>query len=212
MKHTYRRLFGIGAAVVALAGCVQPPVAPMIPVAPGPNKSFEAFGTDQMACQQYAAAQTAPAVAAANNQTVGTAVLITALGAGLGAAAGSGGWHSHAARGAGIGAASGAVVGTALGAGQTNYAQMSIQQQYDVLYANCMIAHGNQLPGFSPPPDAPRYPGGPTPPGPQPYSSGPPGYGPPGYGPPGYGPPGYPGAPVPPPSGYSPSGYAPSGY
>src|SRR5919198_2665665 len=99
MNHTYRRLFGIGAAVVALAGCVQPPVAPMIPVAPGPNKSFEAFGVDQATCQQYAAAQTAPAVAAANNQAIGGTLLTTALGAGLGGAIGG-------RRGAAIGAAS----------------------------------------------------------------------------------------------------------
>lgn len=179
MKQNYRRLFGIGAAVVALAGCVQPPVAPMIPVAPGPNKSFDAFGADQAACQQYAAVQTAPAVAAANSQAVGGTLLTTALGAGLGAAIGGG-------RGAAIGAASGATLGTVAGAGAYSFAQMSVQQQYDILYGNCMVAHGNQVPGFSPPPDTPRYPGGPPPPGPPPY----------------YGPPGYPGAPVPPPPGY----------
>lgn len=192
MKHTYRRLFGVGAAVAALAGCVQPPVAPMIPVAPGPNKSFDAFGADQAVCQQYAAAQTAPAVAAANSQAVGGTLLTTALGAGLGAAIGGG-------RGAAIGAASGATLGTVAGASGYGYAQMSVQQQYDILYGQCMVAHGNQVPGFSPPPDAPRYRGGP--PGPQSYPGGPPGPQP-YYGPPGYGGPGYPGAPVPPPPGY----------
>jgi hypothetical protein len=213
MNHTYRRLFGIGAAVVALAGCVQPPVAPMIPVAPGPNKSFEAFGVDQATCQQYAAAQTAPAVAAANNQAVGGAILSTALGAGLGAAIGGG-------HGAGIGAASGAALGTVVGASGSSFAQMSAQQQFDIMYGQCMAAHGNQVPGFSPPPDAPRYQGGGSAPpsSTRPYSGspsypGPAGYpGPSGYpsgpgypaGPPGYYPggPGYPGAPVPPPPGY----------
>ena len=145
----------------------------MIPVAPGPNKSFDAFGADQAVCQQYAAAQTAPAVAAANSQAVGGALLTTALGAGLGAAIGGG-------RGAAIGAASGATLGTVAGASGYGYAQMSVQQQYDILYGQCMAARGNQVPGFSPPPDAPRYPGGPMPPpGPQPY------YGPRGT-PPGY--------------------------
>lgn len=173
-------MIAVVAATVGVAGCVQPPVAPMIPVAPGPNKSFDAFGADQAVCQQYAAAQTAPAVAAANNQAVGGALLTTALGAGLGAAIGGG-------HGAAIGAASGATLGTVVGAGGYSYAQMSVQQQYDISYGQCMVAHGNQVPGFSPPPDAPRYPGGPMPPpGPQPY----------------YGPPGYPGAPVPPPPGY----------
>ena len=155
----------------------------MIPVVPGQGKSFDNFGTDQAVCQQYASAQTAPAVAAANNQAFGTALLTTALGAGLGAAVGGGGWHGNAGRGAGIGAASGAVVGTALGASRSSFAQMSVQQQYDSLYGQCMYAHGNLVPGFSPPPDAPRYPGGGAPP----PSSTRPNSGPPSYpGGPGY--------------------------
>ena len=88
MKRIDRRVIGVVAAAIGLAACVQTPVAPMIPVAPGPNKTFDAFGADQAVCQQYAAAQTAPAVAAANNQAVGGAILTTALGAGLGAAIG----------------------------------------------------------------------------------------------------------------------------
>ena len=187
MKRVDRRVVGIAAAAIGLAACVQTPVVPMIPVAPGPNKTFDAFGADQAFCQQYASAQTAPAVAAANNQAVGGTILTTALGAGLGAAIGGG-------RGAAIGAASGAGLGTVVGASGSSYAQMSVQQQYDILYGQCMAAHGNSVPGFSPPPDAPRYPGG-AGPGPQPYPGAPapppPGYGPPGYGPPGYGPPGY---------------------
>src|SRR5438067_1240424 len=117
MKSTYPRIAGVLAATMSLAACVQPPLAPMIPVAPGPNKTLEAFGTDQMACQQYAAAQTAPVVAAANNQAFGGALLSTALGAGLGAAIGGG-------RGAGIGAASGAALGSVAGASGSSYAQM----------------------------------------------------------------------------------------
>ena len=174
MKRIDRRVIGVVAAAIGLAACVQTPVAPMIPVAPGPNKTFDAFGADQAVCQQYAAAQTAPAVAAANNQAVGGAILTTALGAGLGAA---------------IGAASGAGLGTVVGASGSSYAQMSVQQQYDILYGQCMAAHGNSVPGFSPPPDAPRYPGG-AGPGPQPYP-GAPAPPPPGYGPPGYGSPAY---------------------
>jgi hypothetical protein len=172
MKRMDRRVVGIVAATMGLGACVQTPVAPMVPVAPGPSKTFDAFGADQAVCQQNAAAQTAPAAAAANSQAVGGAILSTALGAGLGAAIGGG-------RGAAIGAASGAALGTVVGASGSSYAQMSVQQQYDVLYGQCMAAHGNSVPGFSPPPDAPPYPGGPMPPGPGP------------------GP--YPGAPVPPP-------------
>src|SRR5229473_1222312 len=164
MKRIDRRVIGVVAAAIGLAACVQTPVAPMIPVAPGPNKTFDAFGADQAVCQQYAAAQTAPAAAAANSQAVGGAILSTALGAGLGAAIGGG-------RGAAIGAASGAAFGTVAGAGGSSYAQMSVKQKNAIMCGQCMSAHGNQLPGFSPPPEAPRYPGGQNlpPPGPEWY-------------------------------------------
>ena len=202
MKVMGSRLASVLAATVALAACVQPPVAPMIPVAPGPNKSFDAFAADQAFCQNYASAQTAPAVAAANNQAFGGALLTTALGAGIGAAVGGG-------RAAGIGAASGAGLGTLVGAGNSGFAQMSVQQQYDILYGQCMAAHGNSVAGLSAPPGPSPYQGGSV--GPSPYQGGPVGpspyqggsMGPSPYQdgsmpPQGY----YPGAPVPPPPGY----------
>jgi uncharacterized protein YcfJ len=168
------RAAGALALVTTVAACAVPPPGPTIPVAPGPGKSFDAFAADQNFCAQYAASQTAPAAAAANQQAVGGAILTTALGAAIGGAVGGG-------RGAGIGAASGAGLGTLIGASNTSYAQMNIQQQYDVMYGECMQAHGNQVPGFAPPQGAPPYAGAGGPP---------PGYGPPqGYGPPGYGPP-----------------------
>jgi outer membrane lipoprotein SlyB len=191
MRGIYRRAVAVLAAAILLTACVAPPLGPTIPASPGANKSFDAFAADQAFCQQYAASQTAPAAYAANNQAVGGAILTTALGAALGGAIGGG-------YGAGIGAASGAALGTVAGASGSGYAQMSLQQQYDVMYAQCMSAHGNSVPGFSPPPGAPPY----GAPGRSPYA-GPPG--PPSYGPEGY--PGgysgaYPGAPVPPPPNY----------
>jgi hypothetical protein len=181
MKRIDPRAAGALALMVSLAACVAPPVAPTIPVAPGPGKSFDAFNADQASCQQYAYQATAGGAYAANNQAVGSAIIGTALGAGLGAAIGGG-------RGAAIGAASGAALGTVAGAGGASYAQMSLQQQYDVVYGECMMARGNRVPGFAPPPGAPPY-GGPgygPPPGAPPYGG--PGYGPP-PGSPGYGPP-----------------------
>jgi hypothetical protein len=204
MKHIDPRMVGVVAIVVSLGACVTPPVAPTIPVVPGPNKSFEAFATEQSFCQQYATAQTVPQAQAANNRAVGTALLTTALGAGLGAAVGGGGWHGNAGRGAGIGAASGAVVGTAIGASQSGFAQMSLQQQFDIMYGQCMYAYGNQVPGFSPPP----YSGGPGPASyrPPPHTGG--------SGPSPYGSSPYPGGPGPSPYGSSPypSGPGPSPY
>jgi outer membrane lipoprotein SlyB len=191
MRGIYRRAVAVLAAAILLTACVAPPLGPTIPASPGANRSFDVFAADQAACQQYAAAQTAPTAYAANNQAVGGAILTTALGAALGGAIGGG-------YGAGIGAASGAALGTVAGASGSGYAQMSLQQQYDVMYAQCMTAHGNSVPGFSPPPGAPHY----GAPGRSPYAgpSGPPPYGSEGY-PGGYSG-AYPGAPVPPPPNY----------
>jgi outer membrane lipoprotein SlyB len=147
------RLAAALAAVLAVGACAPTVMAPTVPVMPGPNKPFDQFAADQATCGQYANAQTAPLAAQANNQAVGSAILGTALGAGLGAAIGGG-------RGAAIGAASGAVAGTSIGANQSALAGMSLQQQYDIYYAQCMYARGNQVPGFSPSQYAlPPYPG-----------------------------------------------------
>jgi uncharacterized protein YcfJ len=170
---------GLGCAMIAaiaLTGCAPTVMAPTVPVMPGQNKSFDQFAADQQVCQGYANAQTAPLSQQANNQALGSALLTTALGAGLGAAVGGG-------RGAAIGAASGAVVGGAVGAQGSSLAGMSIQQQFNIFYSQCMYARGNQVPGFSPnqyalPPYAGA--GGPPPGGPMPPPPAPPGaYGPP---------------------------------
>ncbi|HTQ33810.1 MAG TPA: YMGG-like glycine zipper-containing protein [Stellaceae bacterium] len=131
------------AATIALTGCAPTVMAPTVPVMPGPGKPFDQFAADQQACQGYANAQTAPLAAQANNQALGGALLTTALGAGLGAAIGGG-------NGAAIGAASGALVGGAAGARGSSIAGMNIQQQYDIYYSQCMYAHGDQVPGYSP--------------------------------------------------------------
>ena len=181
MKRIDPRAAGALALLVSLSACVAPPLGPTIPVAPGPGKTFDAFTADQQICAQYASNVTAQGAYAANNQAVGNAIIGTALGAGLGAAIGAA--AGNAGAGAAIGAASGAGLGTIAGASSSAYAQMSLQQQYDVIFGQCMAARGNQVPGFAPPPGAPPYGG--------------PGYGPPsGYGPP----PGY----APPPPGYRP--------
>ena len=152
------------AAAALLAGCVTQPMGPTIPVMPGPNKSLEAFQADEGVCEQYASQRVAGQTEAANNTAIGQALLGTALGAGLGAAVGGG-------RGAAIGAASGAVVGTAVGANTSGWAQMSVQQRYDVSYAQCMETKGNKVPGprhprrYPPPPPPPGYYPPPPPPG-----------------------------------------------
>jgi hypothetical protein len=140
------------AATISLAACVAPPAAPTIPVAPGPNKTSDRFDADHAACQQYAATQISPAVAAANNQAVGSALLGAALGAGLGA--GIGAAAGNAGKGAAVGAASGGALGIIGNADGAPYAQEALQQQYDIMYGQCMDAHGNFVASLSPPPGA----------------------------------------------------------
>lgn len=131
------------ATLLLLAGCVAPPMGPTIPVMPAPNKPFDVFRQDQAMCMDYASQGVSGGAQAANNQQVLTGVAGTVLGAGLGAAVGGG-------RGAGIGAATGATAGTIAGFGPAQMAQMSLQQRYDLYYAQCMYAHGDQVPGFAP--------------------------------------------------------------
>jgi len=145
---------------VMLVGCAQTPMGPTVQVMPGPGKSFDAFQADQANCKGYAAGQVQGQADAANQQAVGAGVLGTVLGAGLGAAVG--GAAGNAGAGAAIGAASGAGLGAAYGANGSSYAQMSIQQQYDNAFAQCMYAKGEQVPGLAPltPPPPPPTAGG----------------------------------------------------
>src|SRR5579863_6916994 len=155
----------LGLSVAALlAGCATPPMGPSVAVMPAPNKPFEVFAQDQSICKQYASQQVAGGADQANSRGFGTALLTTVLGAGLGAAVGGG-------RGAAIGAASGAVVGTAVGANTSQGAQYTLQQRYDMAYAQCMATKGDRVPGARhphrfPPPDAYPPPPGAYPPPP----------------------------------------------
>src|SRR5579883_2713326 len=155
MTYMDRTIAGLS-ALALLSACAQPPMGPSVAVMPGPNKPFEVFQQDQAVCKDYASSQVAGQAQAANNQAVG---------AGLGAAIGGG-------RGAAIGAAGGAGIGTAYGASSSNYANMSIQQRYDIAFQQCMYSHGDQVPGYQPapgygygPPPGSSYPPPPPPPG-----------------------------------------------
>jgi hypothetical protein len=145
-------------SVLLLSACATTPVGPSVRVLPSPYKPFEVFERDHYECERWADDQIRGRVEEANNRAVGSAVLGTALGAALGAAAGGG-------QGAGIGAAAGAVAGTAIGADRSEAAGSSLQRRYDIAYAQCMYARGNQVPGYAPvrgaapppPPPGDRY-------------------------------------------------------
>lgn len=155
---------------VLLAACATEPMGPTIAVMPAPGKPFDQFQYEEATCKSYASDQVRGAAQQANNQAVGTAVVGTALGAGVGALLGGG-------RGAAAGAGIGAVGGTAVGASGSQQSQYNIQQRYNTAYAQCMYAKGNQVPSYYPPP-RPGYPP-PPPPG---YAPGyPPPPPPPGY-------------------------------
>jgi len=124
--------------IMALAGCAETPMGPRVQVMPAANKPFEVFQQDQLTCKQFAADQVGGEAEHANEKAVGATLLGAGLGAGLGAALGGG-------RGAGIGAAGGGVVGSAVGNGNSQRDQLSIQQQYDNAYGQCMYAKGNQI-------------------------------------------------------------------
>lgn len=147
LRNAGRRLAvmaGIG-LTLGLAACVPAKMGPTVNVMPGDGKSFDQFQADKSACEAYADGEVAGARKQANQQAVGTALLGSALGAGLGAAAGN----------AGAGAAAGAAVGTGVAAGNAQNATLTIQQQYDNAYSQCMYSKGEQVPGFTPPPPPP---------------------------------------------------------
>lgn len=147
-----------------LVGCASHPLGPSVMVMPAPNKPFDVFVQDQAICKNFADQQVNGGAAAANNQAVGSAIVGTALGAGLGAAIGGGG-------GAAIGAASGAILGTGVGANRSSYANFTIQRRYDIAYMQCQYARGNQVPGYRQPSAAyyaPPPPNEPPPPPPVP--------------------------------------------
>src|SRR3954451_2615629 len=170
------------ASLLVLGACTTQPLGPTAAVMPAPGKPFGVFQEDQALCKQFADQQVAGGAQQANNMQVGTAVVGTLLGAGLGAAVGGG-------RGAAIGAGAGAVGGTAVGAGPSGRAQYDLQHRYDLAYTQCMFSRGNQIPGYA--------------------GTQVPGYAP--AGPPAsYGPP--PGYPPPLPAGYPPGNYPPAGY
>ncbi len=165
MRQLDWKRLGLAGAVVPgllLAGCAQTPMGPTVQVMPGPGKPFDQFQSDQYACKAFAEQSVAGQAQNANTRGVGAAALTTVLGAGLGAAIGGG-------RGAAIGAASGALGGAGIGAASSSNEQMSIQEQYNNAFAQCMYAKGNMVPGYGPmmvqqpPPPPPPMAGGPDP-------------------------------------------------
>lgn len=153
--HIHKSVLAVAVAT-AIAGCAQMPVGPTIAVMPAPGMPFEVFQQDNYFCQQYAQQVLgANPSKVASDQVVGGAVAGAAIGAAAGALLGG---NSNAAAG---GAATGLLFGTAVGAGNASDTNYGLQRRYNIAYAQCMYAKGNQVPGYA----APAYMPPPPPPG-----------------------------------------------
>jgi hypothetical protein len=134
--------------IATLAGCTSTPLGPTVPVMPGPGKSIESFQSDNAACKAYASEEVKGQADAANQHAIGTALLVTVLTGGLGAA--TGGIVGNAGAGAAVGAATGAGMGSVMGGASSSNDQFNIQQQYNNAFSQCMYAKHDQVPGFAP--------------------------------------------------------------
>jgi hypothetical protein len=83
---------------------------------------------------------------AANGNAVGSATIGTAVGAAAGAALGAA--AGGAGAGAAIGAGTGLLAGSAVGATTAQASAVAQQQNYDIAYAQCMAASGDQVQAF----------------------------------------------------------------
>jgi hypothetical protein len=146
-------------ASLLLAGCATAPMQPRVAIMPAPNKPFEIFNQDAAICRSYAdQAVGGPAAQDVATRDLATGAVVGTL---LGAATGTLATAGHGGEGAGVGAAIGAAGGTAIGAANAQQTQASLQQRYDLAYAQCMYSRGNQVPGYAPaaaPPPPPPLP------------------------------------------------------
>jgi hypothetical protein len=132
-------------AGLSLVGCVRVPRGPNVMVLPGAGKNFEQFIVDDGVCRQWAARQIGRTANRAANDTAATGAAVgTVLGAATGAAIGAA--SGTPATGAAVGAGAGLLGGTMVGASGAETVRWTVQRRYDVAYAQCMYAKGNQIP------------------------------------------------------------------
>ena len=134
MKIRMAALAAISTATL-LAGCASQPLGPTVPVMPAQGKSMDAFQRDEDYCEQYADGRATGRLKQANDDELKRGVIGAALGAGLGALAGN-------TKGAVAGGIIGGLIGSSSEAG---YDQHRVQRTYDIAYAQCMEAKGNNV-------------------------------------------------------------------
>jgi hypothetical protein len=125
-------------AAVLLSGCATSPMGPTALVMPASGKPFDVFVQEQAMCKQFAGGEVEGGATMSNLKQLGTMVVSTALGGGLGAAV-------RGRRGAEIGGAVGAIGGSAMAGHGSARDQNSLQGRYDMAYTQCMYSRGNQI-------------------------------------------------------------------
>ena len=134
-------------ALLALSGC-QPslPTGPTIAVMPGPHKSLGQFQNDDAVCRNFAQNQSYQPAPTGLSSPAGTAAATTVGGTAAGALLGAAG--GNAGMGAAIGAGVGLLGGAAYGVHKSKQETASMQQSYNIAYAQCMATKGNSVPGM----------------------------------------------------------------
>jgi hypothetical protein len=171
MKRATLPWFRVTAVVclLGLTGCAAVPHEPRIAAYPSPGKPPDLFADEDDQCR--AMAVDAMNADAPVDAVVGSALVGTLIGAAVGNAV-SGRHHDRTESGA----ITGLIMGTAAGLNRSAAIDQSAQRLFDRIYARCMMAKGNRLPGVvyrqsgAPPPPPPPvgagyYPPPPPPPG-----------------------------------------------
>ena len=142
MPKPSHRLVAI-TGLLLLSGCQPAPITgPTIAGMPGAGKTLSQFQNDDYACRGFAQSQSYAPPSTGLNSPLGTAAATTTVGAAGGALLGAAG--GNAGMGAAIGAGVGLLGGAAWGAHKNNQSQASMQQSYNIAYAQCMRTKGNQ--------------------------------------------------------------------
>jgi len=140
------RAYAVFASLLTAGACaVAPPTGPNVLMMPSEGKDLTQFQREDGACRGYAQQQIGGSSPqqAATQSAVGSAAVGTVLGATAGTLLGAAGGNAGA--GAAIGAGGGLLAGSAVGAGTAQSSAGSLQQRYDVAYAQCMTASGNTM-------------------------------------------------------------------
>jgi hypothetical protein len=116
-------------AAFLLSGCATSPMGPTALVMPASGKPFDVFVQEQAMCKQFAGGEVEGGATMSNLKQLGTMVVSTALGAGLGASV-------RGRRGAEFGGAVGAIGGSAMAGHGSARDQNSLQGRYDLAYTH----------------------------------------------------------------------------